>query len=74
MVAPDPAGANDRAGVVKEGHLPSQASLPMPLLRGRGLRWFDMHLSERLPLVGSYCAGRHCVSAAPTEPPSFRYQ
>lgn len=42
MVPPDPAGANDRAGLVKEGHLPCLASLPMPLLRGRGVGWFDV--------------------------------
>ena len=74
MVPPDPAGGNDSAGLVKEGHLPSLASLPMPLLRGRGLGWFDMQLSRRLPLVGSHCVGQHCVLATPTEHSSFRYQ
>lgn len=39
MVPPDPAGANDRAGLVKKGHLPFMASLPMPLLRG-GVWWW----------------------------------
>lgn len=74
MVPPDPAVANDRGGLVKEGHLPSLASLPMALLCGRGLGWFDMQLSRRLPLVGSHCVGHHCVLVTPTEHPSFRYQ
>lgn len=32
MVPPDPAVANDRAGLVKEGHLPSMASMLVPQL------------------------------------------
>lgn len=56
MVPPDPAGANDRVGLVKEGHLPSMAPLPMLLLGGRGLRWFHVQWQSlyRTPLCFSY--------------------
>lgn len=74
MVPPDPAVANDRGGLVKEGHLPSMSSLLMPRLWGRGLEWSDMQLSRTLHLVGSHCVGQHCILATPTEHHSFRYQ
>lgn len=50
MVPPDPAGANDRAGLVKKGHLPFMASLPMPLLRG-GVWWWWLWREEE----GAWC-------------------
>lgn len=74
MVPPDPAGANDRAGLVKEGHLPSLASLPMPLIWGRGAGMVWQVVEQKAASGLAVIVYKSIVFlAAPTEQPLFRY-
>lgn len=69
MVAPDPAGANDRAAWLKKGTLTLHGLYVHAPAHGDGRGGANVQLSRGLPPVGSHCVMQHCALATPTERP-----